>query len=203
MKIWGKSPEEVVVGQDQKGTEVGASDYFVRRLTCLTQTSPRLDWPMTLHQGPFRCRPPGFLRPPRQTAGTQRSGQNLRQEESLPRPLCRARRSSTGSSPEKARSLGLASLPLARSRPSPGSPIAPPLHSASSLKGSSRLALQHGCWEFAGNGRGQGIAYDLHLGSWPVPSCKSCLHLDRAVRGPCYLGWRMGPISSNPGLQPA
>lgn len=35
MKIWGKSPEEVVVGQDQKGTEVGASDYFVRRLTCL------------------------------------------------------------------------------------------------------------------------------------------------------------------------
>lgn len=56
----------------------------------------------------------------------------------------------------------------------------PPLCSAStasSLKGSSCLTLQHGCGESAGDGWGQGTAYDLHIGSRPgVLSYRSCLH---------------------------
>lgn len=56
----------------------------------------------------------------------------------------------------------------------------PPLCSAStasSLKGSSCPALQHGCGESAGDGWGQGTAYDLHIRSRPgVLSCRSCLH---------------------------
>lgn len=76
----------------------------------------------------------------------------------------------------KGKSLGLTST-LSGPGPTFSRPPLCSASTASSLKGSSCPALQRGCGESAGDGWGQGTAYDFHIGSRPgVLSCRSCLY---------------------------
>lgn len=155
-------------GQGAKNQARAPLDDSARRLTCLdlngagpTRALPQVREP----SGVDSQDSPPSSKPPQQTRGTQRSGQSLRQQKDLdsclrgfpPPSVWSWEESSPGCqacffSRKGKNPWDSPAASLAQGRPSPGLPIAPPPES--SLKGSSCLALQHGCGESAGNGWG-------------------------------------------------
>lgn len=129
--------------------------------------------------GLFRCGPPGF--PSQLQASSVDTGIWAVPGSEAPPPSAWSLEASSPGCQACFFSRKGKSLRLTSSLSGPGPTFSrPPLcfaSTASSLKGSSCPALQHGGGKSAGDGWGQGTVYDLHIESRPgVLSSRSCLH---------------------------